>query len=242
MTTQIPIHQGEKNVFRHLKLITTFVMGSMLILGQILQMSATSQPQERSWQLIKEESGMRIFARDVLGSEYKELKGTITVDASLQNALALLTDPLKCSHLYSSCMHAEVINRVSDNEIYVYTIYDTPWPFKNRDAISHCVIAHDNNNKQFILRCVGKPNYLANKKKLVRLPKLRTIWKIEKKQKHKIHVVYKVFNDPGGNVTPSLSYRGKKSSMVETLRNMKRLLTESHGSIVLPSDTQVVSD
>jgi hypothetical protein len=229
-------------MFRRLKLITMFVTWSTLMLGQILPMSATSQPQERSWQLIQEENGMQIFARDVPGSEYKEFKGTTTVNASLQSALALLTDPSKCSHLYSSCIHAEVINRVSDNEIYVYTVYETPWPFKNRDAISQCVMTYDNNDKKFILRYMGKPDYLAKKKKFVRLPKLRTTWKIEEKQKHKIYVVYEVFNEPGGNVTPSLSYRGKKSSMVETLSNMRRLLTEPHGSIVLPSDTQVVSD
>lgn len=241
MTIQLPVHQGEKNVFRRL-LITTCVTWSIFMFGQILPMSATSQPQERFWQLIKEENGMQIFARDVPGSEYKEFKGTITVDASLQSALALLTNPSKCSHLYSSCMYAEVINRVSDNEIYVYTVYDAPWPFKNRDAISRCVIVHDENDKQFTLRYIGKPNYLAKKEKFVRLPKLRTTWKIEEKQKHKIHVVYEVFNEPGGNVTPSLSYRGKKSSIVETLSNLRRLLTEPHGSIAFPSDTQVVSD
>lgn len=179
---------------------------------------------EYPWQFVTEDKAIRVFSRSVAGSDFKEWQGIMVMNASLEKAVSLLTDPSQCEQLYSRCDRFQLLRQVSKTESYVYVVYHVPWPFQNRDAILHCTRSPKPEDTRFTLQCTGDPEYLPEKSQLVRIPEVRARWILQAQRGDALKVTYQSYNDPGGNLGASLATPENRRSLIRTLTNLRELL------------------
>ena len=72
------------------------------------------------WEFKKEKEGIRVYTRTPKGESLKELKMTLTVEASLTTVAAVLSDIPKSTDWIYKCSHSETLKRISDKETIDY--------------------------------------------------------------------------------------------------------------------------
>ncbi|MCU0348800.1 MAG: hypothetical protein MUC59_17805, partial [Saprospiraceae bacterium] len=116
----------------------TLLVSFMLCLG----MFSTSLLAQ-DWVLKKDKSGIKVYVKEQVGSNIKELKFTTTIEASMSTIAAVLTHIEGFDDWSYGVNSSRVIKRVSDSEIYYHCNVDFPWPFDDRDLILHSTVWQD---------------------------------------------------------------------------------------------------
>ncbi|MCG8673006.1 MAG: START domain-containing protein [Pseudomonadales bacterium] len=86
------------------------------------------------WKQISRKNGIRVYKRDLQGSEFKEFRGIVTVDASLSSFAALLWDAPKMASWMHKTEEVRVVEKLSDNERIAYMRFDF-MPLGKRELI-----------------------------------------------------------------------------------------------------------
>ena len=74
-----------------------------------------------------------------------------------------------------------------------------PWPFSDRDVISHIVVAQDSTGVVTITKMV-MPDYIPAKKDVVRITNFKSMYILTPLGGGKVQVELQMMVDPGGNI------------------------------------------
>lgn len=87
-----------------------------------------------SWQLQRDEDGIRVWTRPVPGSAVARFRGETFVKAGTAAIKAVLTDVPRMPEWFPDCVEARTLSKEGDVELR-YVVTGTPWPVDDRDAI-----------------------------------------------------------------------------------------------------------
>lgn len=110
--------------------------GLMLLLFTLCG-AADSSADNTTWQLVKQEGDITVYTREVAGSPFLAVKGTVLIDRSSDQVSALLGTGSSCAEWRAMCKSSKVIETVSEHERYIYMVLDLPWPIADRDLVMH---------------------------------------------------------------------------------------------------------
>ena len=177
----------------------------------------------QSWKVAKDKNGVVVSTRpSATGSSVKDAKGVVEINASLDEALALLQDfPGYTGWMYN-CIESKLLKKVSETEYYSYTVTDAPWPVTDRDLVVH-IIGKEGEDGSAILNMTGVPDYMK-KTDNVRVPKFSGFWKITPLSEDKIRVTYQFSSEPGGKIPDWVANASATDIPLNTLIEMKNRL------------------
>jgi len=89
------------------------------------------------WTLEKEKNGIKVYTREVAGSEYLEFKGETVVEGSVPALVSILYDTPNAPAWLHECSFAMTLDEMAFEENYIFQIYDLPFPVSNRQVILH---------------------------------------------------------------------------------------------------------
>jgi len=92
-------------------------------------------PPDNDWHLAKDQDHIKIYTRDMPGSDFEAFKAVAVLDAPLANVMAVMVTPSSCMQWVHGCIAAENIKVDSFNQRYAYSVNDLPWPVSNRDYV-----------------------------------------------------------------------------------------------------------
>ena len=151
--------------------------------------------QTSDWKLEKNKKGIKIYTRELQGSEYKEVKAVTNIKTSLSSLVAALKDvPSHTSWIYN-CEEGKILKQISETEQYCYTISDAPWPAENRDVVYSFTINQDAATKTVITTSTGMPEYIPPESGLTRVYEFKTSWIFTPGQDSIINVQYQAHVD-----------------------------------------------
>jgi hypothetical protein len=151
------------------------------------------------WKLERNKNNVKVYTRNIEGSQLKEFQAITTIDGSVNSLLALIKD-FGAYHLWiDNYKMAKQIKKVSEDEYYFYLEIATPWPVTNRDIVVHLKFKK-NTDGSVIVAMNGLPDYMDKNEKLIRMPKLKGFWKLTPKEDGKTEVICQVHAEPGGSV------------------------------------------
>lgn len=177
-----------------------------------------------AWELEKDEDGIRVYTREVSGSDFREYKGVTRVKATLTALVALATDAGACPTYVETCTEGKLLQKVSDTERYVYTYNDAPWPVADRDACVHNVITQDPYRKTVHIKMTAAPGKAEEKEDVVRIMELDAEWRFTPIDKNTTEVFYRVKTEPGGDLPAWLVNSVIVDQPFETLSKMKKII------------------
>lgn len=95
---------------------------------------------------------------------------------------------------------AYTIKNITPYDYYYYAETSMPWPISNRDAVMHIQIKMDSLKRFLMVNGSGEPNYIPQKRGIVRVPRSVVNWYVTISTSNTITIRYIFDADPGGSL------------------------------------------
>ncbi|KQC06143.1 MAG: hypothetical protein APR62_08335 [Smithella sp. SDB] len=182
---------------------------------------------EDGWKMVKNSDGIEVYVRPHKNSNIDECKGIITIPASMDIILRLMSDaPLSKKYIYS-CYEGVFIKPWEKGHVVHYFAFKVPWPYWNRDIVydTQAKINPELNRVIIHMRAV-KEALVPYREKHVRMTDSEVIWILEKISPNKTRVMYHDFYDPVG-IPPFLVNLFIEDDAYYSLKNLRYLVIDS---------------
>ncbi|MCW3121308.1 MAG: lipid-binding protein [Flavipsychrobacter sp.] len=174
-------------------------MRNVILTLLLLPMAYTGVRAQQSWQLKRDEDGIKIYTANTEISCFKSIKVVCTVNATPSQLIAFLMDIKRQPEWVYNTKSSRLLKKIKENELVFYSEVNVPWPCTNRDYIAHFSI----NQVSPILITIdskAEPDLLPVEKGLVRVKSSIAHWDITTVNPHLLSIIYTVQFDPGGSV------------------------------------------
>ena len=139
---------------------------------------------------------------------------------------ALVMDLDNCPNWAAMCKSAEIIERISPTESYVYSINDAPFPVRDRDVVAHVKWFYDKPSGRVIMRSDAISDRLPERKGLVRVHQASSEWHFTPQADGMVLVENYAHIDPNGKLPAWIINLLIEDSPYQTLSNMRKLVLE----------------
>ncbi|MEI6276785.1 MAG: START domain-containing protein [Prolixibacteraceae bacterium] len=180
------------------------------------------------WKLRKEESGVKIFTRNIQGSPFEEFKGTVTISkTSLTGVLDIIMDVKNYPNNFPNCGSAKVLEQNGKyNDIHYITI-KAPWPVNDRDAIYEATTTFSPDEKHAQVKLSPKGDYAQENKNFIRVHNGSGFWDLEEVTPGTVQVVYQFHADPAGEIPAWIANSVIVINPLKTLESLRSLATRN---------------
>ncbi len=158
---------------------------------------------EEGWKLVKQQKGIDVYVKSISKSPVNAVKATTTLDCSMASAIEAILDVSNHTKWMYQCKNAKVLSVDNDSTWYYYAQSRTPWPVLDRDYVSK-IVARKNSSNSIIIHGFGVPDYIPEKKDIIRLPYSESEWKFTSLGSNQVYVELYLSVDVGGTVPPWL--------------------------------------
>jgi hypothetical protein len=183
--------------------------------------------QEPEWNLEKEKDGIKVYTRQLEGRKIKEFKAETTINANIDVLEAILRDVPNYVDWIDKLKFAEIIETVNEDEFYVYSEANIPWPFENRDGVSFDKITKNELNGEIIISTLGVVDKMPEVKGVVRMPESEGYWMLKPKDSAQTDIIYQFYGDPGGGIPEWVINAFLVDSPLKTIANLKEIAEET---------------
>lgn len=153
-----------------------------------------------AWALEQEDLNLKIFTREIEGSNFKEFKGEMLVKAELTTIAALLLDFEAAPKWMYECEKFELVERIDEQSIVIHFINGAPWPVSDRDAVVMSVMSQDPETLVLKVEINSINDRLPENDDYVRIPHMTGLWLFEPAENGQVLITYQVHADSGGSL------------------------------------------
>ena len=176
-----------------MKFLTTSILISII--------SLTSFSAE--WELEKNKDGIKVYTRDVSGSDIKEYKAYATIKADRLAIARVLTRVGDYQNWMPNVEKSRMIKQVNSTSLIVHYTVDMPWPIDNRDIVLDLSLTTDNENGVSIVKMKANLSAYEEIPGYIRMKKASGYWKLTSNGDY-TDIVYQFHAEPGGSLPTSV--------------------------------------
>jgi hypothetical protein len=186
----------------------------------------TAQAETSAWELEKEDEDikLKVFTREIDGSNLKEFKGEMLVETEMTTLAALLLDGQSAPKWMHQCEKFEVVEQIDPLSAVVYFINGAPWPVSDRDAVISSSMSQDPETLVVTINVTALPDRLPEDDDYVRIPRMAGFWSFTPADNGQILVRYQVHAEPGGSLPDWLANSVVVDTPYHTMSNMTEML------------------
>lgn len=179
---------------------------------------------QQNWSLKNDKDGIQVYTSSTDSSKFKLVKVECTVTGTIEKLVSIMEDiPNHKSWVYST-KKASVVKAIGPGDIIYYAETSLPWPMKNRDAVIHMTLMTDTAKQALTIVTIGEPSLLAENDGIVRIPHMQATYNVETILPDKLHIVYVLSVDPGGDTPAWLVNMFSTKGPFETFQSLAELL------------------
>ena len=200
------------------------------LLLALLLISAAVHAKPGPWELITNEKGVKVQAREIPGQGLPEFRGIGMVKGSIYEVLAVIDDTANHPKWLANCVEAKKLKQLPNFGRIVYSRTEAPWPVSDRDVVLKGDLTVNLEKGVAISRFRGTTSPLKGKVSgVVRMKRLRGFWKLTAIGKDRTRVVYQVSADPAGMLPDWVAAMAQKKLPLETIVNLRRRVKKTRG-------------
>jgi hypothetical protein len=173
------------------------------------------------WKYEKSAGGAVAYTRTVPNSSFKEYKVETEVEATLTQVVAVLMDVRDLPQWVDRCSEATILKEISPTESITRTVTASPFPLKNREAISYGRLTQNPSTKVVVLESSGRFDYLPLNPKYERVHSVRGRWVLTPKPNGKVHIQMIGHTDPGGVIPAAIANQFVVMIPLNTIKNLR---------------------
>jgi len=159
---------------------------------------------QEDWELKKDSDGIKVWWRATEGTDIKEIKIQLEVEASLNTIASVMIDvPAYEEWVYAT--DKSVIVEGAGSDVIYYNIMDFPWPMDDRDLVMRTDIQQDPETKIITSKSTAAPEKVPYKEDIIRVEMTETEWVVTPIGNNKARIDYRLISDPGGSIPAFLT-------------------------------------
>jgi hypothetical protein len=190
------------------------------------QYSSSDQQASTSWELRKDQDGIRVYARTADSSRFNEVKVETILPGKISSLATLILDVANYPNWSFNSEKAYVLKRISPSELYFYSLVHSPWPASDRDLVVHLHLTQDSNSHTLYIRADGVAGYIPEKKGIVRVPLSIERWVVTPMPGDRIKISYQLRLDPGTSAPALLINHFSAKGPYETFGHLREQLKQ----------------
>jgi hypothetical protein len=168
------------------------------LLISLFLLSFTPNSQENEWELKKEADGIRVYTRDVKGSNIKEFKASSKLTSSQETILNILFDIPNYPKWIEDVEDARILSK-NEKEMNFYYQLNLPWPLKDRDIAMSMKISPQE-DASVLLDLLGRDDLIEEGDDFIRMNNVVGKWLIRPIDDKNCEVTYQFLADPEGSL------------------------------------------
>lgn len=200
---------------------------SISILLLLSTFSRSADASSEAWEKVKDKNGITVFTRKVEGAKIKEFKATMIMDATVEQLIAIYSDPSLCTDWVPDCKNSKLTQQTSDKNLEFYREINTPWPFKNSDYVLAIEIGEQNSEGEVVVKFIDVKPALTSDDNTSdccnRLGMKKGYWMFSPMENEQVLVTYQEHFHPGVKVPSSLINAAMIDIPLQALAGMNKL-------------------
>jgi hypothetical protein len=178
-----------------MKHILTFTLCSLMI-----HYLAANELFARTWNLVKDKEGIKVFTRLEPNSKLKSFKGEATLHAPVTTISKLIMEPGKRDWWEKNFQQTKLLGYQEDKYIRYYLVYVLPWPLTPRDIVTETSVVKDSVTGVHTIITMTVPSDVPEKPEMIRINEYKQKWTLQPLDKETVHVILEGLIDPAGNI------------------------------------------
>lgn len=175
------------------------------------------------WELKRGGDEMWVYTRDRAGSEIKEVKLVMNVDATIPEINAVLNDATRQPEWVFKCSEGRDLGGdVRAGGWYYYSRIDMPWPMDDRDVVGK--VTGERSGALYTSHTVAAPKRTPKVEGVVRITDFDVSTSYRDLGRGRTEVTYQLHSEPGGKVPDWLVNLFVDKGPVETMTRLRDLV------------------
>lgn len=185
---------------------------------------------EAQWELLSDEEGIKVWRREVEGSNFVEFRGKGVIGANMKQILAVLHDNKRKTEWMFGCVENKLVEAKSIGNVIIYNRTGSTFPLVNdRDTVVESKLTYSLEDRWVHIDAHAVTH--ANAPELdgvVRMPKLDLQWHLVSLGPNKTEATYQVAADPGGMLPAFVVNLVSRKVPFHTLNNLRKQTKKSY--------------
>ncbi len=173
------------------KIMTMFVVSSACL-------SNSSFANDSDWTLAREDDGITAYTQFSEELGYNAVKFETVVNVPVSTLVSFNTEPENFNQWMDSFNEVEILKRDNWYDYHLYVTYDFPFPYQNRDSISHTTV-FKRSNGSVVVKFVGEETGKPMNEDFVRMDFIDGAWEFIPVSDSTTKIVYTSLVSPGGD-------------------------------------------
>ena len=179
------------------------------------------------WKFTKEKDGIKVWTKEVPGSNFKAFRGQAVLNCKLSAVVAVFHDLSGYPNLFPDCSYSELLSMPDEQHHTHYLQFSAPWPVTDRDAAYENTYTYDPATKTLTVIGRCKPNAKPKDGDYIRIPKGDVHWTFTDNGNGTVTVDYNAHPDPGGSIPAWLANSTAVDQPMGTLTNLRKRVQDS---------------
>ena len=201
-----------------MKILNKYVFGILLLF-------AVSLHSQESWDLVKDNDGIKVYTRTNEVMSFKEFKASMTVKAKVADFVSVLFDVEGLTSWGHNMLEARLLERPTDTIQIYYAIAKAPWPYKNRDGIYKNILSWDKKNGLLTVDIQMIEDGLELDENLVRMDGYG-FWKVKEISESELKIDFQMQVDPGGSIKAWMANMFVTDSPFQTMTGIRETMNQ----------------
>lgn len=163
----------------------------------LFQLICPASAQQLEWRLVHDSDEVKIYARDVAGSNVNEFRARTEIRTSLAALVALLDDTPSYTSWLDSCTAATLFKEIAPTERITYFQMQMPF-FAKRDLIVHSTVTQESTSGIVTVQMENAGGLVPERAGHVRIKQFRGYWQFIPLNDGSKRVIYQIYLTPGG--------------------------------------------
>ncbi|WP_088328422.1 START domain-containing protein [Lacimicrobium sp. SS2-24] len=169
----------------------------LLLLFCALFARASCMDEETDWALEKSSQQVSVYGRQK--ADYYEIMATVRVQASPVDFLTLLRNTEKGPQWIHNASQITLIDQPDPQTDLVHTVFDSPWPFRDRDMVTLSRIHENVAQGELRIDITDASTRILASADHVRMQQIRGIWRLRTTKRY-TQICYQGSGHAGGNI------------------------------------------
>jgi len=212
----------------------------LLLLGAGLQtapvhadddLSELRTPLGNEWQLTRQDQrrNIKTFSRLEDGKRYRSFKVEAELDARLETLARVLIDVDNYTKWFWHTRESRLLKQVSPTEFIVYMVHNAPAGLPDRDSVVRVIVEPQTRSKPYLtLRASAVPDYIPQRKPLVRMSAEEITVKYSPIATNKIRIEVEGYFDAGGAIPAWAVNFVQRSAPYSVVLGLQRMVDSDH--------------
>jgi hypothetical protein len=197
-----------------------------LLLSGIIGIFMAEGQTDRPWNFIKEKDGIKIYTRNEPNSDLKSFKGETDFTTNMNKLCSRIGNLDNLDWWDDDVKELTILHHERDELIRYYFIYDSPWPFADRDLCVEATITKDTVAGLLTVHAAPYSCGPTEKKDIVRIQNYWQQWTMQDMGNGIFHVTLEGYLDPGGNIPSWLYNLVITDTPLKVIRNLREKVVE----------------